>query len=383
MSDRFRFVFICLAGLLSASGALHADVVKPALIEISVYKSGLVEIEVRASIEALLTGIDARYKNTRDSPNAAAYDVLRALPGDELVARFDPFHERFLASIRLQFNGNDAQPDISKVAVPEPGYTKIPRISTILLTGRAPANATEVIWYYPRAFGDNAVRVRQIDQVNQQWHWSEWQWLRDDQASAPFSLQDLYARRPQWQTVLDYMVIGFEHILPLGLDHILFIVGLFLFSLHLRPLLLQVTMFTLAHTLTLGLAALEIISLSPRVVEPLIALSIAYVGIENIWFHRLGFHRLILVFVFGLVHGLGFAGVLADFGMPKDAFFTALISFNVGVEFGQLAVILIMYLLVGWWGRSHPILYQRAIAIPLSGLIAVTALIWTLQRLSM
>ena len=328
--------------------------VKPALIEISVYKSGQVEIEVRASIEALLTGINARYKNTRDSPNAAAYDVLRALPGDELAARFDPFHDRFLASIRLQFNGNDAQLDISESGSPRARLHQSPTHQHHFIDRSRAGQCHRSSLVLPAAFGDNAVRVRQVDQINQQWHWSEWQWLRDDQASAPFSLQDLYARRPQWQTVLDYMVIGFEHILPLGLDHILFIVGLFLFSLHLRPLLLQVTMFTLAHTLTLGLAALEIISLSPRVVEPLIALSIAYVGIENIWFRRLGFHRLILVFAFGLVHGLGFAGVLADFGMPKDAFFTALISFNVGVEFGQLAVILIMYLLVGWWGRSHP-----------------------------
>ena len=383
MPELWRLLFCALAGLLLFTKALHADVVKPALFEISVYKSGQVEIEARASIEALLTGINAQYKNTQDSPNAAAYDALRVLPGEKLAARFDEFHDRFLDRIHLRFNRNETELTIHKVAVPEPGYTKVPRISTILLSGRAPANATEVDWYYPEAFGDNAVRVRQVDRANKRWHWSEWQWLRDDRASTPFSLEGLYAKRPRWQTALDYMVIGFEHILPLGRDHILFIVGLFLFSLRMAPLLLQITMFTLAHTLTLGLAALDVISLPPRVVEPLIALSIAYVGLENIWLKQLGTHRLILVFGFGLVHGLGFAGVLADFGMPKDAFFTALISFNVGVEFGQLAVILIMFSLVGWWGRSYPAIYRRVIAVPVSALIAVTALIWTVERLSM
>ena len=113
-------------------------------------------------------------------------------------------------------------------------------------------------------------------------------------------------------------------------------------------------MFTIAHSLTLAMAMTGLIELPARVVEPLIALSIAYVGIENVWHRQLHRSRLVLVFGFGLLHGLGFASMLSDFGMPDRAFATALISFNVGVEGGQLAVIGLAYLTLGLWFGANP-----------------------------
>ncbi|MEA3292141.1 MAG: HupE/UreJ family protein [Pseudomonadota bacterium] len=371
---------IFLPALLFPAAA-PADVVKPALVEISVYKRGVVEIELRASIEALLTGINSQFKNTQDSPAGGAYDELRVLPPQELQEKFEPFQPEMLRRIRLEFNGRPAALRINSLKIPEAGYTKVPRISVINLTAETPAGATELTWYYPVLFSDNAVRVRQVDEASQQWHWSEWQWIREDQASRPFSLQEVYAQRSVWKVVLDYMVIGFEHIVPKGKDHILFILGIFLFSTRLKPLLWQVTMFTLAHTLTLGLSAAGIVELPPRIVEPLIALSIAWIGIENIWAKSLHKQRLALVFCFGLLHGLGFASVLADFGMPRDAFFTALISFNIGVEFGQLAVILAAYLVVGLWFGDKP-WYRKAIVVPGSLTIAVIGLWWTVARIA-
>ena len=154
------------------------------------------------------------------------------------------------------------------------------------------------------------------------------------------------------EVIVSYITIGFEHIVPKGLDHILFILGLFLLSTHLKPLLWQVTMFTVAHTITLALSMNNIIELPANAVEPLIALSIAYVGVENILARSLHRSRLFLVFLFGLLHGLGFAGVLSDFGMPSDDFALALISFNIGVEFGQLAVILIAFILLRPWFKN-------------------------------
>ncbi|MCK5394630.1 MAG: HupE/UreJ family protein, partial [Gammaproteobacteria bacterium] len=124
-----------------------------------------------------------------------------------------------------------------------------------------------------------------------------------------------------------------------------------------------------------------VISLAPNIVEPLIALSIAYVGIENIFSKRLHKSRLFLVFCFGLLHGLGFAGVLADFGMPADDFATGLISFNVGVELGQLAVISVAFLAVGLWFSARP-WYRKAIVIPGSAAISVIGLFWTFERIS-
>jgi hydrogenase/urease accessory protein HupE len=374
-------LLICLLSLL-VCGAARADVVKPALIEISTYTNGYVEVELRASIEALLTGINSQYKNTQDAPTAADYDVLRALQADELRQAFVPFEAEMLNELWLKVDGEKIRLAVGEVEIPEPGYTKVPRISVIKLTAEIDTSARSLQWYYPARFGDNAVRVRQVDTDNEKWHWSEWQWLRNDDASEQFSLTEIFTARPIYEVIFSYMVVGFEHILPKGLDHILFILGLFLLSTRMRPLLWQVTMFTLAHTITLGLSMNGVINLPPNVVEPLIALSIAYVGIENVFAHSLHKSRLFLVFGFGLLHGLGFAGVLSDFGMPSNAFATALISFNVGVELGQLAVLSLAFLAVGLWFRNTS-WYRSGIIIPGSLMIALTGLYWTLERLEL
>ena len=369
------FLLICLQG-----NTALADVVKPALIEISVNTQGTWHIEIRASIEALLTGINARYKNTQEAPNAAAYDELRVLQAEDLATAFTPFEAVFTEQLQLHFDGQRVPLSVTRVEIPEPGYTKVPRTSVIYLDGKVDRSVTSMTWYYPERFGDNAVRVRQVDESNEKWHWSDWQWLRNDAHSEPFSLTEVFTRQPTTAIIKSYIVLGFEHILPKGADHILFILGIFLLSVHLRPLLWQVTMFTVAHTLTLGLSIAGLISLPASIVEPLIALSIAYIGIENITAHSLHKSRLVIVFIFGLLHGMGFASVLADFGMPADAFLTALISFNVGVELGQLTIILLAFLAVGLWFRNRP-WYHKVVVIPCSLAIAVTGLYWTWERL--
>ena len=374
-----RVIQILLLSLCLAQ-AVSADIVKPALVEISANTNGRVTVEVRASIEALLTGINAQYQNTQDAPTAEEYDALRVLQGEQLHDEFEPFKQEFLNQIVLKADGARINLDIIDVKIPEPGYTKVPRISVITLGGELDQSVRNLQWYYPARFGDNAVRVRQVDEANEQWHWSEWQWLRNDEPSQPFSLEEIFTRRPVTEVIFSYISIGFGHIVPKGTDHILFIVGIFLLSTRLKPLLWQVTMFTLAHTLTLALSMKGVISLPSSIVEPLIALSIAYVGIENIFAHSLHKSRLLLVFLFGLLHGLGFAGVLSDFGMPPNAFATALISFNVGVELGQLMVILVAYLAVGVWFRDKPWYHQR-ITVPGSLIISVIGLYWTYDRI--
>ncbi len=366
--------------LLTVAAPARCDVVKPALVEISVHSTGTARIEVRASIEALLTGINARYRNTQDAPNAAAYDALRVLPAEELRLAFAAFESRFLDAVSLEFDGRPATVSLESVRIPPAGYTKVPRISTVMLEAEVAPGVRSVTWYYPASFGDQAVRVRQVDEVQRRWHWSEWQWIREDRASEPFSLTEVFSRPPWYRTAWQYLRLGFAHIVPRGTDHMLFVLGLFLFSTRLRPLLWQVTMFTLAHTLTLGLAMAGVVEIPARVVEPLIALSIAYVGIENLWARRLGNHRLALVFAFGLLHGIGFAEVLQDFGMPRESFVTALVGFNIGVEAGQLTLLAACYFLVGWFMRD-PTGYRRYIAVPGSAVIGVLGLIWTVERL--
>ena len=372
---QWLLVLVCLHGNLAL-----ADVVKPALVEISVNTNGTYRIEVRASIEALLTGINSRYKDTREAPNAAAYDELRVMEPADLATAFKPFEAEFTHLVELDFDAESIPLNVTRVDIPEVGYPKVPRISVIYLEGQVDRSVTSMTWYYPQRFGDNAVRVRQVDADNEKWHWSDWQWLRNDAHSEPFSLTEVFTQQPVSAVIKTYIVLGFEHILPRGLDHILFILGIFLLSIHLRPLLWQVTMFTVAHTLTLGLSMAGLVSLPANIVEPLIALSIAYIGIENITAHSLHKSRLVIVFCFGLLHGMGFASVLSDFGMPADAFVTALISFNVGVELGQLTVILLAFAAVGLWFRNKP-WYRNVIEIPCSLAIAVTGLYWTWERL--
>ncbi len=178
-----------------------------------------------------------------------------------------------------------------------------------------------------------------------------------------------------------YLKLGYNHILPLGLDHILFVLSLFMLSPKLKPLLWQATAFTVAHSITLGLAMYHIISPPANIVEPLIALSILYVSLENIFSPRLKASRIGVVFLFGLVHGMGFAGALGKLGLPQDAYLLSLVMFNIGVELGQLTIILTAYFLLGrWFGNKS--YYRRIIVIPISAVIAIVSAIWTVQRFS-
>jgi hypothetical protein len=205
------------------------------------------------------------------------------------------------------------------------------------------------------------------------------EFLKAGQLSKPFPLGEQLQPKSRSEVIVEYIVLGFTHILPLGLDHILFVLGIFLLSLHLKPLLLQVTAFTVAHTITLALSLYGVIAVPASIVEPLIALSIVYVAVENITTSELKPWRVYVVFGFGLLHGMGFAGVLTELGLPSNEFVTALIAFNVGVELGQLAVIGGAFFAVGFWFRDKP-WYRQRIVIPGSLGIAVMGAWWTVQR---
>ena len=182
------------------------------------------------------------------------------------------------------------------------------------------------------------------------------------------------------QVFWQYLQQGFLHILPLGLDHILFILCVFFLNTNLKKIILQASMFTLAHTITLGLSMYGIINPPGNIIEPLIALSIVFLAVENIYSDKVKPWRMIMVFLFGMVHGMGFAGALIELGMPEYAFATALISFNIGVEIGQLTIILFMYFVVS---RKFSTMswYRPKLVVPASVVIAVIAGYWTLERI--
>lgn len=191
--------------------------------------------------------------------------------------------------------------------------------------------------------------------------------------------QKLTASLSMTQTVVNYMMLGFVHIVPKGLDHILFVLALFLLSTRLRVLVIQISIFTFAHTLTLALASMQLIQLPPSIVEPLIALSITYVAIENCAHNSLKRSRMLVIFGFGLLHGLGFAGVLAELGLSSQHFYTSLLSFNMGVELGQLSVVLLAAMVLRWT-QPYP-WYANRVMKPTSIVIALTGLFWGVERI--
>jgi HupE/UreJ protein len=176
-----------------------------------------------------------------------------------------------------------------------------------------------------------------------------------------------------------YLRLGFHHIVPEGTDHILFVLGLFFLGITWRKLLFQTSVFTVAHATTLFLSTYGIFSLPSKYVEPAIALSIAFIALENVFNPRLGPGRLAVVFCFGLIHGLGFASSLSEVPFPKHQFIVALLGFNFGVDFGQLFIIALAFLAVGWW-RNRP-WFRARIAIPCSVTIAAIGIFWAIQRL--
>ena len=246
-------------------------------------------------------------------------------------------------------------------------------LASFRLRGTMPRDATRLRWLYGLVGDRYPLEIRQPDGS------SAIEWIDGTNWSDVIDLSHSFTRPTRMEIVRQYLWLGYTHILPKGLDHILFVLGIFLLSPRFKTMLLQVTAFTIAHSITLGLSMYGIVSLSSRIVEPLIALSIAYVAVENLATRELKPWRLALVFMFGLLHGLGFAGVLRELGLPRDEFLTALLTFNLGVEGGQLTIIGAALLMVGAFMRRP--WYRRAIVVPASCGIALIGIYWTVTRL--
>ncbi len=330
------------------------------------------QIDVEWMIEAAVAGVNlAELTDTNEAENAEAYDALRALPPEEMEDRISVAWPEIERQINVLAGDRRLPLGLRDVTVPEVENVELARRSTLRLEAPLPADDSAITVGWAPELGPLVVRQAGVE---------------DGYAAfvAPGMVSDAIPREGvASQSMLDaffhYVTVGFAHIVPQGLDHILFVLGLFLFSLRMGALLWQVTAFTLAHTVTLALGAMDIIRLSPDIVEPIIAASIVYVGIENLFLRKLPPWRPFVIFGFGLLHGLGFASVLQDFGLGNDHFVPKLIGFNVGVEVGQLSVIAVAWLTLalifghfGW--------YHRRIAAPVSVAIAMIAGFWVLER---
>ncbi len=363
-----RMVWLLLMVALSA----HAHEIRPA-VATAVFSEGQYRIELTANLEALLAQVGPQHTASEASPSAAQYDRLRALQPRELRDSFAAFRDTFSAGVVLEFDQQRIEPRIEVEAIPEIGDTRRARLSRLVLRGDIPAGARTFRWSYAAAFGSCVLRIRAADGTVVS------QWLTDGRQSEPYALAAARPDTARAETAARYLALGFTHILPMGVDHILFVLGLFLLSPRLKPLLIQISAFTVAHTLTLALTLYGVIALSPQIVEPLIAASIVYVAVENLITSRLYPWRPFVVFGFGLLHGMGFAGVLKEIGVPGAELLTGLIGFNLGVELGQLAVVALAYAVIGHGWKDHWA-YRARVALPASAMIALTGAYWTVAR---
>ena len=324
------------------------------------------QVDLKMNVDALVLGAE------HDADPAETRAALEKLPAEDLEQSLDLAGQTTAVRARVRFDGEGQWPEVT---FPGRGTSPATRLmgNTVRLTGPVPQGAVEVTFELLRVL--DTVHLRIVDRTTG----AEMSYLLGiGEESPPFRIGEPTPPLSRLEVGKHYVVLGFEHILPKGLDHILFVLGLFLLSTKLGPLLWQITAFTVAHTASLALSMYGIVALPSRLVESLIALSIAYVGIENLTTKELKPWRPALVFGFGLLHGMGFAEVLRALGLPGGEFATALVGFNVGVELGQLAIVLIAFVTVGWFRERES--YRKVVVIPASLAIAMVGGYWALTR---
>ena len=367
-----RIAALSILLFVMAMPQARAHEIDPGIADVLVTQERIA-VDIQLSLESILSEMDlANITDTTQAPEEEVYNRYRSMGPEALRAAVEEFWPRMAPRLVIEVNAERIVPELVGLSIPEVGDIGNARTSTISIAAALPEGDTPVRFGWAALYGD--LVVRQVGGGEDAYT----AFLSDGDLSEPLSRTEIVTESA-WAVFLRYIFVGFEHIVPLGLDHILFVLGLFFFSLHLRPILFQVTSFTAAHTITLALASLGIVSVPASVVEPLIALSIVYVGIENVVGRGNLRYRTALVFAFGLLHGLGFASVLGEFGITASHFVAALLGFNVGVEFGQLAVILGAFLVVGFWFGQRE-WYRARIAIPASLIISAIGAWWSIER---
>lgn len=361
---------LCVSTLFLVTTA-RAHEVQPAIMDVTIGADTL-DIQLDWMVEAAVAELDLEaLTDTNDAENAAAYDALRALPPDALATEVTAAWPGLSEKITITAGDRRLPLALEGVEVQNVENVELARISRVTLSAPLPADDTPITIGWDPSLGPLIVRQSGVENGYAAF-------LTPGMVSDPIPREG-GSEQTALEAFVDYIRVGFDHIVPQGLDHILFVLGLFFFSLKMGALLWQVSAFTLAHTVTLALGALGIIQISPDIVEPIIAASIVYVGIENLFLRKLPPWRPFVIFGFGLLHGLGFASVLQEFGLGNDNFVPKLIGFNVGVEVGQLAVIAAAWLTLAlFFGRFG--WYHRRIAAPVSIAIAIIAGFWVLER---
>jgi len=355
---------------ISLASNAQSHEVNPAIADILQKKDG-VQLEIRLNIEALLSGIDlSNVSNTDEAKQSAKYDFYRGRSDIDLKSDFSEIWPSLETEIKIKQDNELVALKLKNIIVEGQENFDYPRFSTIVFVASVdPYRPFSFQW--SKAYGDIVLRGPGSEN-------GFTQYLQAGIESSDITIGE----QPEYKfskVFFEYIPVGFTHIIPKGLDHILFVVGIFFLSTKLSALFWQITFFTLAHSVTLAMASLGIVKISPSIVEPLIAASIVYVAVENLYSKRLNLRRSIIVFCFGLLHGLGFASVLVEFGLPVQQFVPALVGFNIGVELGQISIVLILFGLIGYWFNTKN-WYRKLITLPISSVVGLIGLYWFFER---
>jgi hypothetical protein len=374
--------FLCL--LMLCVSCLFGTIVRAHEVIPSIMDVGMsdtapngLSIELTFTAEAFLAGLDlSEISETDDSDRSDQYDEIRQLSGASLSELIEQKFDDLAALITVNADDQRLDLGLEKIVVEDQNDLRLVRQTTLYLSAPLPDGARALSAGLDKSLG--AVLVRQRGEGSDP-NYSDY--LTSGGVSSDFVLGTI-TEQSDLDLVLKYIYSGIVHIVPAGLDHILFVIGLLAFSLSGKALVAQISLFTVAHTLTLAMASLGWVAVPGAIVEPLIALSIAYIGIENIWRAkgRLTLLRSAVVFGFGLLHGLGFASVLADFGLPSHAFVLGLLSFNIGVEIGQLMVVIPVFALLTVL-RLNKYIFRQRFQVPVSLSISFVGLYWAAERL--
>ena len=357
--------------ILLLSPPLHTHEIKPAIVDITIIEENA-SIEFKLNAETVLSEIDASiYVDTNNSPQSQKYDEFRAFSVQEIEKLVLKNKSKFINKIQIISEGESIPLLLNKVEMFDETNEEMPR-DTVLYLNFDLKDSSSFTVQFDKKIGP--VVIRQFEDLSKESVLFT-SYLQPAEKSPLLSQQ---SQSSVGKTIIEYLILGIEHIVPKGLDHILFIIGIFFYAIKFKPLLLQVTMFTLAHSITLILASFNLIFIPAVIVEPLIALSISYVAIENIFQRRLIVPRYVIIFIFGLIHGLGFAFVLGDIGLNTSQLVISLISFNLGVEVAQIAIIILASIIFILPSRQS--WYRAFLQIPISVMISLIGLYWFIER---
>ena len=372
-----NIIFFFIFFFLFISLSLKSHEIKPSIADFSINESSLT-FEIRLNAELILSGIDASdIQNTDNSNLSYKYDDLRKLPDNDLKENIMSNWDNISQNIYIKLDGDVQELNLLSIEIINQRNYEVTRDTIISFHIPLDKKNTSFSFSMSKKFGSIILREQNLNKNVDQLYTN---YLNSGDASDLINLNHTVALT-KINSFIKYLFLGIEHIIPKGLDHMLFIIGLFLFSNLIRPLLLQVTMFTIAHTITLVIASLSLINVNASIVEPLIALSIVYIGVENIFKKYSNTKiRYYVIFLFGLLHGLGFALVLKDVGLDYSNLLMNLVSFNIGVEIAQIFILFLLYLTIGLF-FSKKKYYKLIFQIPLSLFISLIAIYWFVERI--